>query len=64
MRIREAMLGICETIPVTQSEGRVLACPGVGCPPAVPIVVCGEKIDKDALKCFAYYGMETCSVVI
>ena len=64
MRIREAMLGICETIPAMESEGRVLACPGVGCPPAVPIVVCGEKIDKDALKCFAYYGMETCSVVI
>ena len=64
MRIREAMLGMGETIPATESEGRVLASPGVGCPPAVPIVVCGEKIDKDALSCFAYYGIETCTVLI
>lgn len=64
MRIREAMLGIGETIPASESEGRVLASPGVGCPPAVPIVVCGERMDRTALDCFAYYGITTCTVVV
>ena len=43
--------------------GRVLAVATVGCPPAVPIVVCGERIDVSAVKCFEYYGIEKVSVV-
>lgn len=64
MGIREAALSLCETVPACQSEGRVLAMASVGCPPAVPIVICGERIDREALACFAYYGMDTCTVVI
>ena len=63
MTIREAMLSPAETLPVSECLGRVLAAATVGCPPAVPIVVSGEIIDRSALKCFAYYGIETCSVV-
>ena len=63
MSIREAMLSCAETVPVSESEGRVLAVPTVGCPPAVPIVVCGERIDSEAAACFAYYGIKTCAVV-
>ena len=44
-------------------HGLILAAATVGCPPAVPIVVCGERISEDALTCFAYYGIETCCVV-
>ena len=64
LSIREAMLSPCETVPVGESVGRVLAAASVGCPPAVPIVVCGQRIDEDALRCFAYYGITECTVVV
>jgi len=60
---REAMLSACETLPVEQCAGRILANPSVGCPPAVPIVICGERISTEALAAFAYYGIGHCTVV-
>ena len=62
--IREALLSPAETIPVEKSLGRILASPSVGCPPAVPIVVCGERIDESAVKTFRYYGIESCTVIL
>ena len=61
--IREAMLSATELLPVEDCVGRILAVPTVGCPPAVPILVCGEQINENALRCFAYYGIHTCCVV-
>ena len=63
MSIREAALACWEMIPAEQSLGRILAVPTVGCPPAVPILVCGERIDAHAMGCFAYYGIDCCCVV-
>ena len=63
MSIREAMLAPGERVPVETSEGRVLASASVGCPPAVPVLVCGERIDAHAIACFGYYGIKTCMVV-
>ena len=63
MRIRDAMLAPCESMDVRNCIGRVLAAATVSCPPAVPIVVSGERIDKNALACFDYYGIHTCTVV-
>ena len=63
MSIREAAMSVGETLPVEDCIGRVLAAASVGCPPAVPIVVCGERIDEHAAACFAYYGIEHCTVV-
>ena len=63
MSVREAALSCCETVPAEDSVGRILAAVTVGCPPAVPIVVCGERIDEAAVRCFSYYGIETCTVV-
>ena len=63
LSIRQALLSPSEIIPVEESKGRILAAASVGCPPAVPIVVCGEKIDGSAIRCFRYYGIETVSVV-
>ena len=63
LSIRQALLSPAETIPVSESKGRILAAASVGCPPAVPIVVCGERIDKNAIACFRYYGIETVTVV-
>ena len=60
---REAMLAACETLPVEQCADRILASPSVGCPPAVPIVICGERISRQALDAFSYYGITQCTVV-
>ena len=64
MSIREATLFPCETVPVQKSVGRVLSAASVGCPPAVPILICGERIDETAVECLSYYGRETCTVVL
>lgn len=61
--IRKAALSRQETVDVEESEGRILAVPTVGCPPAVPIAVCGEKIDKQTIERFLYYGITECTVV-
>ncbi len=63
MTIRDAALACSERLPVEQCLGRILAVPTVGCPPAVPVLVCGERIDDHAMACFAYYGIDHCFVV-
>ena len=63
LSIREATLAPCETVSAAACVGRVLASPSVGCPPAVPIAICGERLDDVTAACFAYYGIETCTVV-
>ena len=63
MSIRQAAMSPCETVSVEDSVGRILAAASVGCPPAVPIVVCGEIMDENAVRCFRYYGIETVTVV-
>lgn len=60
---RQAMLSPAVTVPVEEAVGRVLAAPGVGCPPAVPIVVCGHRITEEAVHAFRYYGITHCTVV-
>ena len=60
---REAMLAPSEMLPIAQALGRVLAAPCVSCPPAVPILVCGEVIDEAAVGAFRYYGIESVEVV-
>lgn len=52
-----------EEIPVDAAEGRILHFVGASCPPAVPIVSCGEEITKEAIACFKYYGISTCKVL-
>ncbi len=64
LSVREAAFSGRETVPVGNSVGRVLASACVSCPPAVPIVVCGERIDASAVYRFTYYGITECDVVI
>ena len=61
--VREAVMSPFETVSIASAEGRVLADTSVSCPPAVPIVVCGERIGADAVRCFEYYGIEECKVI-
>ena len=63
LRPHEVLFLTFERIPAEESVGRILASPGVSCPPAVPIVLCGERIDDKALELFRYYGIEFCDVV-
>ena len=63
MSIRKATLSSAEVLPVCECIGRVAATPNVSCPPAVPIVVSGEIITREAIKCFDYYEITHCSVV-
>ena len=63
MSVRDAYFSVNETVKASESAGRVLAVATVGCPPAVPIVVGGERIDEVAVKCFSYYGIDECTVV-
>ena len=63
MSIRQATMAPCEVLEIGQCKGRILASPSVGCPPAVPIVICGEVMDHTTLRAFAYYGIQRCSVV-
>ena len=60
---RQALLSPAEQLPIEACVGRVLAAPSVSCPPAVPILVCGEEITPEAVRAFRYYGVSTCSVV-
>lgn len=51
------------TVNVSKAVGRILASPSVSCPPAIPIAVCGEVLDENAVECFRYYGIENIEVI-
>lgn len=61
--IRDAALSLSEAIPVDRALGRVSALTCYSCPPAVPIVASGERIDEQAIECFKYYGVKECKVI-
>lgn len=63
LSVREAVFSECETVPVSECKGRILAAASVSCPPAVPIVICGEIINQKAIDAFKYYGIRECTVV-
>ena len=63
LSIREAAFSDAETLPVEACEGRILAHSLFACPPAVPPVVCGEMISRQAVSLLRYYGIRTCTVV-
>ena len=62
--IRQAMLSPRETMPSDRAAGRVLADACVSCPPAVPVVIAGERITPKAAACMKYYGIAECEVMI
>ena len=61
--IRRAMLSPQETLPVEKAVGRILADACVSCPPAVPVIIAGERITKEAADCMRYYGITECNAV-
>lgn len=63
MTVRQAIFSRQERIPVAEAAGRVCASPLVSCPPAIPIVVSGERIPKEAIPVFQLYGITHIDVV-
>lgn len=63
MTAREAIFSKSYVLPVEESLGKVLASENVSCPPAIPIVVCGEEINESAIELFKYYGISKVQVV-
>ena len=61
--IRQAAFAPRETVDAAHSLGRVCGLPTVGCPPAIPIAVSGERITPEALALFAYYGIKQVEVL-
>lgn len=56
--IREASMMQTELVAIDDAEGRICAAPLVSCPPAIPIVVSGEIIDKIAIDTFKRYNVD------
>lgn len=63
LSIRQALFAPQETVRAEEALGRVCGAPTVGCPPAVPIAVSGERIGREALALFRQYGVEAVKVV-
>lgn len=53
-----------EEIDAHKALGRVLASATVSCPPAIPVLTCGEVVDEKAIELFKYYSIEKISVII
>ena len=60
---REALCRPAERLPLADCEGRISAAAALSCPPAIPLAVCGERIDREVLRCLRYYGAEACTVL-
>ena len=63
LTIRDAALSPSEILPISECKDKILSAVTVGCPPAVPILICGERITKEVMECLEYYGIEECSVI-
>ena len=63
LSVREAVLSPFDFVAAELALGKILAAPGVACPPAVPILVPGEIIDENAILAFKYYGINEIPVV-
>jgi arginine/lysine/ornithine decarboxylase len=60
---REALFAPREEVPIGQALGRICAEVAVSCPPAVPPVMCGERIDEAVIAVCRYYGIENIFVI-
>lgn len=60
---REALLGERERLPVDEAVGRVVAEIATTCPPGVPLLVPGERIDEEAAQHLAAGGILELDVV-
>ncbi len=60
---REAMMSKYETLLLDECVGRICATPTVSCPPAVPIVLGGELINKESYKLLKHFNVVHLDVI-
>ena len=63
MTPRQALLAVSERLSVEDCYGRISAAAAISCPPAVPLAVCGDRIDRQVIDCLRYYGVSECMVI-
>lgn len=63
MTPRQALFAVSERLPLEDCCGRISAAAAISCPPAIPLVVCGERIDQQVIACLRYYGVSACMVI-
>ena len=61
--IREAIFSESEEIDIENASGRICASPTVSCPPAIPIVISGERITEKHKDLLKRYKIHKISVV-
>ncbi len=61
--LREALLAPRETLPIEQCAGRVAAQVKSPCPPGIPLVVPGERLQENEIKTLKSYGIYTMDVI-
>ena len=60
----EALLCPSQVIPTKDAVGKIMADPTVSCPPAIPVVCSGERIDTWAVEAMKYYGITQVRVTV
>lgn len=63
LSVREAAFSPYRKVKVSDACGRICASQTIACPPAIPIAVCGERIDENMVKIFREYAIEYINVV-
>lgn len=63
LTLRQALLGEQELLGAEALEGRVCACVKSPCPPGIPLVVPGERIENNLLNLIKKYGIRQMNVV-
>lgn len=64
LSVKDAVFSKQIVVNVDESLGKICASVTVSCPPAVPIVICGEVITQTHISLFKRYGIKTVSVVV
>lgn len=63
LRPHEALFMPSRMVPAAEAAGRIMADPTVSCPPAIPVVCSGERIEEWAVETMEYYGITQVRVV-
>lgn len=61
--IRQAMFAPSHAVPLEKAEGKICGAPTVSCPPAIPLVISGEIIEKKAIEALRHYGIEEIDIL-
>ncbi len=62
--MRTAALAGWEMVSLSEAEGRICGPVQVPCPPAVPIAISGERLNREWLALMEFYGLENIAVTV